>query len=318
MKIVVLDGYTLNPGDLDWKELESLGELVVYDRTTPEQFEEHSKDAAVLLTNKALITATNIRNCTGLKYIGVLATGYNIVDVEAARSKGIPVTNVPGYSSYSVAQLALALMLEFCHRVQQHHDAVHEGAWSSCPDFSFSLNPLIELQGKTLGIIGFGNIGQKLADVAAALGMRVIASSRIHSDQRHRSNFEWLDVEQVFRQSDFLSLHCPLTPDTQGLVNRKTLSWMKPSAFLINTSRGPLVVEEDLAEALHGGVIAGAGIDVLSKEPPPANNPLLSAPNCLITPHIAWATREARIRLMKGVVNNLKSFLEGNPVNVVN
>lgn len=318
MKIVVLDGYTLNPGDLDWTALEALGELKVYDRTSPDEFLKRSKDAAVLLTNKALITASNIRDCEQLKYIGVLATGYNIVDVVAARSKGIPVTNVPGYSSYSVAQLAVALMLEFCHRVQKHHDAVAAGGWSQCPDFSFSLNPLMELQGKTLGIIGFGNIGQKLADVAAALGMRVIASSRTKTDQYHRTNFEWVEVEQVFRQSDFISLHCPLTPETQGLVNSTTLGWMKPSAFLINTSRGPLVVEEDLAAALHAGTIAGAGIDVLSKEPPPATNPLLSAPNCLITPHIAWATREARIRLMEGVVNNLKSFLKGNPVNVVN
>lgn len=318
MKIVVLDGYTLNPGDLHWSELESLGELTVYERTSPTQFLDRCSDAEILLTNKALISAEQMNACKKLRYIGVLATGYNIVDVAAARQLGIPVTNVPGYSSYSVAQIAMALILEFCHRVQKHSDAVHDGAWSNCPDFSFSLSPLMELHGKTLGIIGFGNIGQKLADVAAAFGMKIVAYSRTKSDQSHRSNFTWMELEELYRIADFISLHCPLTPETQGLINKHSIALMKSTAILINTSRGPLIVEQDLADALKSGKIGGTGIDVLSIEPPSSDNPLLNAPNCLITPHIAWATKEARIRLMSGVVQNIKAFLNGQKVNVVN
>jgi glycerate dehydrogenase len=317
MKIVVLDGYTLNPGDLSWKALEALGTVTIHDRTAATEVASHIKDAEVVLTNKTPIPADVILNTSSLKYIGVLATGYNVVDVDAAKSKGIIVSNVPGYGTPSVVQLTFALLLELTHHVQRHSDAVMSGDWARSADFSFWNYPLIELAGKTMGIIGFGTIGKQVADVATAFGMNIIAYSRTQTDQSQRSNFQWVNVEELLAQSDVVSIHCPLTPETKGLINHKSLGQMKPSAFLLNTSRGPIVIDEDLAEALNNSVIAGAGIDVLSVEPPSANNSLFKAKNCLITPHIAWATKEARERLMDGVVNNLVQFLAGHPINIV-
>lgn len=318
MKIVVLDGYTLNPGDLSWKEMEALGELVVYDRTDASQVVERAQGAEIVLTNKVPLSAEAINQLGSLKYIGVLATGYNIIDVAAARTKHIPVCNVPGYSTASVAQLTFALLLELTHHVQRHSDAVMKGKWSASPDFSFWDYPLTELDGKTIGIIGFGTIGQKVADIASAFGMHIIANSRTQTSQQHRSNFKWAGVQELIQQADVVSIHCPLTPATKGLINKESLQLMKPSAFLLNTSRGPIVIDEDLADALNNDVIAGAGIDVLSTEPPPLTNPLLKAKNCIITPHIAWATKEARTRMMNMTLSNLAAFFEGKPVNVVN
>ena len=318
MKIVVLDGYTLNPGDLSWDKLKKLGDMDIYDRTPVDNILERANGAAAILTNKTPLPGEIINQLPSLKYIGVLATGYNIVAVETAKAKGITVTNVPGYSTASVVQLTFALLLELCHHVQRHSDAVAKGKWSDSADFCFWDYPLIELSGKTMGIIGLGAIGQGVADVATAFGMDIIATSRRQTDQSHRKNFKWVSTPELLEQSDVVSIHCPLLPETEGLINHSTLRKMKSSAFLLNTSRGPIVVDEDLADALNGGVIAGAGIDVLSVEPPPADNPLYKAKNCLITPHIAWATKEARKRLMEKVVDNLSAFISGHPVNVVN
>jgi glycerate dehydrogenase len=253
-----------------------------------------------------------------LKYIGVLATGYNVVDVDYAKKKGILVANVPGYGTASVVQMTFALLLELCQHVQSHSDSVFDGGWAASPDFCYWNHPLVELADKNIGIIGFGMIGQKVADVAAAFGMNVIAYSRRQSDQSHRKNFRWAGLNELLTDSDVVSIHCPLFPETQGMINKESLKLMKKTAFFLNTSRGPLMVDQDLADALNAGVIAGAGIDVLSVEPPSENNPLFKAKNCLITPHIAWATKEARARLMGIAENNLSSFLNGNPVNIVN
>lgn len=318
MKIVVLDGYTLNPGDLSWKEMEALGELIVYDRTNPLQIVERAKEADIVLTNKVPLSAQTINQLASLKYIGVLATGYNIIDVTAARARNIPVCNVPGYSTASVAQLTFALLLELTHHVQRHSDAVMKGKWSASPDFCFWDYPLMELDGKTIGIIGFGTIGQKVADIASAFGMHIIANSRTETNQQHRKNFKWAGVQELLQQADVISIHCPLTPETKGLINKESLQLMKPSAFLLNTSRGPIVIDEDLADALNNDIIAGAGIDVLSTEPPSLSNPLLKAKNCMITPHIAWATKEARTRMMNITLANLSAFFNGKPVHVVN
>ncbi|HBQ63619.1 MAG TPA: glycerate dehydrogenase [Clostridiales bacterium] len=320
MKIVVLDGFTLNPGDLEWARLARLGDLKVYERTTRDQILERIEEAEAVFTNKTPLDRELLSRISRLKYIGVLATGYNVVDVDAAAQRGITVTNVPAYSTNSVAQLVFALLLELCQHVQQHSDAVHAGDWVASKDFSFTRTPLTELAGKTLGILGFGRIGQKVAAIASAFGMQVRVFSRTQkniSGSAGGGDVRWCDLEELFSDSDVVTLHCPLTPETAGLVDREKLAWMKPSAFLINTSRGPLVNEADLAEALHQGRIAGAGLDVLSAEPPQADNPLLTAPNCIITPHIAWATREARVRLMEVAVSNLERFLAGDPVNVV-
>ncbi|ANE51055.1 D-2-hydroxyacid dehydrogenase [Flavisolibacter tropicus] len=318
MKIVVLDGYTLNPGDLDGSALQSLGDVTIHDRTPADKVLERAQMAEILVTNKTVLNASHIQQLPQLKYIGVLATGYNVVDVEAAKQKSIPVTNVPGYSSASVAQLTFALILELCHHVQKHSDSVREGKWSQSKDFCFWDYPLIELAGKTIGIIGMGDIGSQVADISTAFGMNIIGASRTQKGQTHRTNFRWASIEGLLDQSDIVSLHTPLVAETKGLINRSNLQRMKRSAFLINTSRGPLVMDKDLADALNTGVIAGAGIDVLSMEPPSADNPLLSAKNCIITPHIAWATKEARTRLMDVAVKNIAAFLEGKPVNVVN
>ena len=318
MKIVVLDGYTLNPGDLSWDELKKLGEVTVYERTPEDQVVERAKDAEVIFTNKCPVGEEAIGQLQSLQYIGVLATGYNIVNTEAAKSKGIVVANVPGYGTTSVVQLTFALLLELCHHVQRHGDSVMEGRWAGAKDWCFWDYPLVELAGKTMGIIGFGRIGRQVGDVATAFGMNIIGSSRTQTDQSHRKNFQWAEVAELLAASDVVSIHCPLFPETKGLINKQNLHLMKRSSFLLNTSRGPIIVDEDLADALNNDVIAGAGIDVLSAEPPPKDNPLFSAKNCIITPHIAWATKEARNRLMETTVNNLSAFLGGNPVNVVN
>ncbi|MGC1240605.1 MAG: D-2-hydroxyacid dehydrogenase [Chryseosolibacter sp.] len=317
MKIVVLDGYALNPGDLSWNAIQNFGELVVHDRTSPEEILVRAADADVLMTNKTPIREDIIHRLPRLKFIGVLATGYNIIDTEAANRRGIIVSNIPDYGSYSVAQLTMALLLELCHHVQRHSDTVREGKWAASKDWCYWDYPLVELAGKTMGIIGFGNIGQKVGDMATAFGMNIIGSARTQSPQAHRKNFRWSGIPELLEQSDVVSIHCPLTPETKGLINATSLRRMKKSALLINTSRGPIIVDEDLAGALNNDVIAGAGIDVLSAEPPPPHNPLFSAKHCIITPHIAWATKEARSRLMNMAARNLQAFTEGSPVNVV-
>jgi glycerate dehydrogenase len=318
MKIVVLDGYTLNPGDLSWDSLFNMGEVILYDRTPADKIIERSLGAEVLITNKTPLTEESLNKLPELKYIGVLATGYNVVDISSAKKRNILVTNVPAYSTMSVAQLTFALLLELCHHVQQHSDSVLNGKWAESIDFNYWDYPLTELSGKTLGIIGFGNIGKKVADIAVVFGMKIIAVSRNQTDQSDRKNFSWASLSSVLEQADVLSIHCPLLPETKGLINAESLKRMKRSAFLLNTSRGQVVIEEDLADALNNGIIAGAGLDVLSIEPPSKENPLFKAKNCLITPHIAWATREARVRLMDIAVNNLAAFINGKPVNVVN
>lgn len=318
MKIVILDGNATNPGDLNWDSLKKLGELIVYDRTPKEEITERAKGATIVITNKTPIGKEEINQLPDLKYIGVIATGFNIIDIVAAKEKGIIVTNVPGYSTSSVVQLVFALLLEQCHHVQRHSDSVMDGKWSRSLDFSFWDFPLVELSGKTIGIIGFGSIGQAVADVATAFGMNVIGSSRRQTDQSARKNFRWAEISELLKESDVVSIHCPLTPETQNLINKESLKTMKRSAFVINTARGPIINELDLADALNNDVIAGAGIDVLSVEPPAADNPLFNTKNCLITPHIAWATLESRARSIDIAVNNISSFINGNPVNIVN
>ncbi|AZN40803.1 D-2-hydroxyacid dehydrogenase [Paenibacillus albus] len=318
MKIVVLDGYTLNPGDMNWDAIEALGELVVYERTAKEEIVSRAADAEIILTNKTPLSAECISQLSQLQYIGVLATGYNIVDAAAAAKRGIVVTNVPDYSTHSVVQLVFALLLAHASKVSEHSDAVHRGTWANGPDFSFTLSPLHEISGKTLGIIGYGQIGQQVARAALAFGMQVIVHTRTTKAEPGLEGVRFVTREELFRTADVVSLHSPLTPDTTGIVNSETLNLMKRSAFLINTARGGHVVEAELAEALNSGRIAGAGLDVLSVEPPPADNPLLHAANCIITPHIAWATVEARSRLMAIAANNLRSFLCADIKNQVN
>ncbi|MEJ7830796.1 MAG: D-2-hydroxyacid dehydrogenase [Segetibacter sp.] len=318
MKIVILDGYTLNPGDLNWDGLKKLGDVTVHDRTPADKVVERASDAEIVFTNKTPVSEDALNHLPELKFIGVLATGYNIVNTEVAKQRGVIVSNVPGYGTTSVVQMTFALLLELCLHVQRHSDAVMDGKWARSADWCFWDYPLVELAGKTIGIIGFGRIGQQVGDVASAFGMNIIGSSRTQTDQSHRKNFQWADVPQLLEQSDVVSIHCPLFPETKGLINKESLQRMKRSSFLLNTSRGPIIVDEDLADALNNDVIAGAGIDVLSVEPPSKDNPLFKAKNCIITPHIAWATKEARERLMEITVNNLTAFLNGSPVNVVN
>ena len=318
MHIVVLDGYALNPGDLSWKGLELLGDVTVYDRTPSDQIYERAKEAEVLLTNKTPLSAKMLSRLPRLRYVGVLATGYNVVDVKAARELGIAVTNVPAYSTPSVVQMTFSLLFALCTRVQEHSQAVREGKWCSSKEFCFWEYPLVEVSGKTLGIIGFGSIGRQVAEVALALGMQVVAYSRTVKTDFAHSRFSWVGLDELFAVSDVVSLHCPLFPETKEIINKANLSKMKPTAFLLNTARGGLVAEQDLADALNHGIIAGAGLDVLTEEPANPNNPLLTAKNCVITPHIAWATGEARVRLMKIAVSNVAHFLAGKPVNVVN
>lgn len=318
MKIVVLDGYTLNPGDLSWDELKKFGDVVIYDRTAAQEVVERVKGAEIVFTNKTPINEDAIKQLSSLKFIGVLATGYNIVNTDIARAKNIIVANVPGYATGSVVQLTFSLLLELCFHVQQHSDTVMKGKWASSPDWSYWDHPLVELFGKTIGIIGFGRIGQQVGDIATAFGMNIIANSRTQTDQSHRKNFKWVTIPELLANADVVSIHCPLFPETKGLINKESLRSMKRSSFLLNTSRGPIIIDQDLADALNNDVIAGAGIDVLSVEPPSKDNPLFTAKNCIITPHIAWATKEARVRLMQATIDNLSAFLKGSPVNVVN
>ena len=323
MKIVVLDGYTLNPGDLSWKDLEKIGDLTVYDRTTY-VLSEHDKvvnrvgDAEIVFTNKTPITREAINKMPNLKYIGVLATGYNVVDVVAAKEKGIVVTNIPSYGTTAVSQMTFALLLEMCHHVGHHSEQVYKGVWTNNEDFCFWNYPLIELAGKNMGIIGFGRIGQDTGKIAQAFGMNVLAYDNYPNKKLESDTLKYVTLDELLSQSDVISLHCPLLESTTGLINRNTIARMKGGAMLINTSRGPLIVEEDLAEALNNGKLAGAAVDVVSKEPIDGDNPLLTAKNCIITPHIAWAPSESRKRLMDIAVDNLRRFLENNSVNVVN
>jgi glycerate dehydrogenase len=318
MNIVVVDGHTLNPGDLSWDELRALGAVTLHPRTAPEQIQERARDADAVITNKVQFTAETLGRLPRLRYIGVTATGYNCVDVRAAAARGIVVTNVPTYGTDSVAQLVFALLLDLCRGPRQHSDAVHRGEWSHCPDFCFWQTPQLELTGRTMGLIGFGRIGRQVARIADAMGMAIIATDAQRMEPPPLRSFRWTELRETLAAADVVSLHCPLTEETRHLIRRETLQWMKPTAFLINTSRGPLVHEADLAAALDSGRIAGAAVDVLSAEPPPDDNPLLHARNCLITPHIAWATQEARARLMRVTVENLRAFLTGRPQNVVN
>ena len=318
-KIVVLDGYTLNPGDISWRPFESLGTLSVYDRSAVDQIAERASGAACLITNKASLDDATMSLLPELRYIGVTATGTNVVDLDAASARGVTVTNVPGYSAQSVAQHAIALLLHLASRVAEHDAAVHDGAWASCDDWTFSVAPQVELAGKTLGIIGMGSIGSRVARIASAMGMKIVSVNRDGKKKKiHGVKIEWLGLDDLFARADAITLHCPLTEQTHHLINTERLAKMKPTAFLINTGRGPLIDEVALAEALHSSRIAGAALDVLNDEPPHADHPLLIAPRCVITPHNAWATLESRSRLMDMAAANLKAFIDGQPVNVVN
>lgn len=321
MKIVILDGYTENPGDLSWDGFRALGDLTVYDRTPAGDREELLRrigDAEIIYTNKTPLTADTIRRAEQLRYIGVLATGYNVVDVAAARERGIPVCNVPTYGTNTVAQFAMAMLLELCHHIAHHSDQVHRGRWSSSPDFCFWDTPQMELAGKTMGIIGFGRIGQAVARLAQAFGMQVLAYDNRQDPALLPPACRYAGLEELLACSDVISLHCPLLPSTEGLINRDTIAKMKDGAILLNNARGGLVDEEALCEALNTGKLLAAGLDVVSVEPIREDNPLLRASNCVITPHISWASRESRQRLMDTAVENLRAFLEGRLVNVVN
>lgn len=321
MRIVVLDGYALNPGDLDWRPLQALGACTIYDRTPPAEVVARSREAEILLTNKTELDRGIIAQLPNLRYIGVLATGVNVVDLVAARERGISVTNAPGYSTPSVAQMVFALLLELTSQAGHHSRLVREGRWSVAEDFSFWDRPLVELAGLTLGLVGFGQIGRQVARIARAFDMRVLvhtAHPQHYVGDPAAAEVAFVELDALFEQSDVVSLHCPLTPATDRLVDSRRLAMMRPGALLLNTGRGPLIDEPALAAALASGQIGGAGLDVLSVEPPPADHPLLQTPNCLITPHIAWATRAARERLLRIVVANLQGFLSGKPHNVVN
>ena len=320
MKIVVLDGYTENPGDLSWGRLEELGEFIVYDRSSLTDEDEaiaRIGEAEIVITNKTPITKRVLDSCPSIRYIGVLATGYNVVDYVYAAKKGIPVTNVPGYGTDTVAQFTFALLLEICHHVAHHSEAVHAGRWEQSTDFCFCDYPQIELAGKTMGIIGFGRIGQKVGTIAKAFGMKVLAHSP-HEYESGKAIGTYVNLDTLLAESDVISLHCPLFPETEGIINQATIAKMKDGVILLNNGRGPLVVEQDLADALNSGKIQAAAVDVVSAEPIKGDNPLLTAKNCFITPHIAWATKEARQRIMDCAVNNVKAFLSGAPENVVN
>ena len=317
MKLVVLDGKTINPGDNPWTPLESFGTLEVYDRTAEDQIVSRCADAAIVLTNKVPFTEATLEQLPNLKFIAVTATGYNVVDTVAAGKCGVVVSNVPEYSTLSVAQHVFAMLLSFLHRPAEHHQAIIDGQWQAIGDFSFTLAPIHELAGKTLGIVGLGRTGRATAAIAAAFGMRAVASSRRQINPLPNEGFEWLSVEQLFDQADVVSIHCPQTDETKGFINAKLLSKMKSSSILINTARGGLVDEQALADTLNAGGIAGALLDVCSTEPIGADNPLLDAKNCVITPHIAWATVAARQRLMQTTADNVAAFLKGQPLNVV-
>ena len=320
MKIVVLEGYAVNPGDLSWDGLARLGDLTVYDRTslTDEQESiDRIGDAEIVFTNKTPITRAIIDACPNIKMISLLATGYNVVDIAYAKQKGIPVTNVPTYGTASVGQFTIAMLLEIAHRIGHHDAEVKKGRWSSSPDWTFMDFPMIELDQKTLGIIGFGRIGQRVGQIARALGMRVLAYNRSQSDEG-RQIAQYVSLDELLAESDVISLHSPLTPETSGIINRDTIAKMKDGVIILNTSRGPLIQEQDLADALNSGKVYAAGLDVVSIEPIRPDNPLLKTKNCLITPHIAWAPKESRQRIVEAAEANLKAFLAGQPINVVN
>ncbi|UWP58987.1 D-2-hydroxyacid dehydrogenase [Ruminococcus gauvreauii] len=317
MKIVVLDGYTENPGDLSWEGFTALGDLTVYERTPSGMEAERIGDAQIVYTNKTPITRETLDACPGIRYIGVLATGYNVVDYEYAGERGIPVTNIPTYGTDAVGQFAISMLLEICHHIGHHSQAVREGRWESCPDFCFWDYPLIELAGKTMGIIGFGRIGQVTGRIARALGMKVLACDSFENETGRQIG-TYAGFDMLLESSDVISLHCPLFPETREIINRDTIARMKDGVIILNNSRGPLIAEQDLADALNCGKVYAAGLDVVSTEPIRGDNPLLKAKNCLITPHISWAPRESRQRLMDIAADNLAQFLKGTPVNVVN
>lgn len=320
MKIVILDGYTENPGDLTWEGMEALGDLTVYDRTSLTDVNETIErvgDAEAVITNKTPIPKEVFDACPNIQYIGVLATGYNVVDVNTAKEKGIPVSNIPTYGTDAVGQFAIALLLEICHHIGHHSEEVHKGRWSSNPDWCFWDYPLIELAGKTIGVIGFGRIGQATGRIAKALGMKVLANDA-YENESGKEIADYVSLDKLLDQSDVIALHCPLFPDTEGIINKNNIKKMKDGVIILNNSRGPLIVEKDLAEALESGKVYAAGLDVVSSEPIKADNVLLNAPNCIITPHISWAPKESRQRLMNIAVDNLKAFVDGSPVNVVN
>ncbi|AKJ41099.1 D-2-hydroxyacid dehydrogenase [Pragia fontium] len=318
MKIIILDGHTLNPGDISWHDIEQLGQVTVYERTPEELIVERIGDAEIVLTNKTPLNAQTLAHCPNLKFIGVLATGYNVVDIQAARQRNIIVSNVPSYSTMSVAQLSTALLLELCHHVGEHSSDVRSGGWTKSIDFSYWHSPLIELMGKKLGLIGYGRIGSAFAKVALALGMEILVYTPSQNKSIEQPNIRVVSLDQLLAESDVISLHCPLTDQNTGIINQSSIAKMKTGVMLINTSRGGLIVEQDLADALNSGKVAGAGLDVLSIEPPSKDNPLLNARHCIITPHIAWAPKEARLRMMDITVNNLKCYIAGKPQNVVN
>ena len=318
MKITILDGYTAHPGDLSWEALERMGELTVYDRTRPEEIVQRAKDAGIVLTNKVCLWRHEIEQLPRLKYIGVLATGYNVVDLEAAREHGIVVTNVPAYSTESVSQMVFAHLLTVTNRTEHYAALNRNGIWTASPDFCYWDTPLTELAGKTFGIVGLGHIGRRVAAIAQAFDMRVVAYTSKRAEELLSSGIEKRTMDELLKESDVVSLHCPLAPDTHHLMNSRTLHLMKPSAILINTGRGPLVDDQDVADALNENRLRAYCADVLSEEPPKADNPLLRCENAFVTPHIAWATKEARTRLIEVAIGNVKAFIDGRPVNVVN
>jgi len=318
MRIVVLDGHTLNPGDNPWTEVEKQGDFTVYDRTEPDLIVSRAAGAEIVLTNKTPLFAETLAELPDLRFIAVLATGYNVVDVNAARGRDIPVSNVPVYGTDSVAQFTFALILDLCQQVALHSQAVHDGEWARCPDFCFWKTTLVELAGSKMGIIGFGRIGRRVGELAHAFGMEILAYDAFPGQSPDYGPFAWKTLEKVFAEADVVSLHCPQTPDNAEFVNRRMLELMKPGAFLINAARGGLVNESDLADALNANRIAGAALDVVSTEPIRDDNPLLTAKNCLITPHMAWATLSARRRLMQTTADNVAAFIAGKPTNVVN
>ena len=316
MKIVVLDGYAANPNDISWEPMRALGALTVYDRTPAALTAERIGDAGAVFTNKVVIDGSIMDACPNLRFIGELATGYNNIDVAAARERGIAVCNVPAYSTDSVAQMTFSLLLDICLHVARHSDAVHAGKWTACPDFCFWETPLIELAGKTMGIVGFGAIGHAVARIAVAMGMNVLCYSR-RRPESVPEGCRYAELDELFAQSDVITLHCPLNDDSRGMINRESIARMKDGVILLNTGRGPLLVEQDLADALNSGKVYAAGMDVVSAEPIRADNPLLTAKNCVITPHIAWAPKAARERLMRISVENLAAWIQGRPQNNV-
>lgn len=318
MNIVILDGFTANPGDLSWDNFEKLGKLTVYDFTPRELIVERCKDADIIIDNKVVLDRPVLEQLPNLKFITLLSTGFNVIDTSYCRERGIPVSNVPTYSTQAVAQLTFALILEIYNHVGIHSDSVHSGEWTACRDFCYQKTPLTELTGKTIGIIGFGKIGSTVAKIADAFGMKILCYTPRKKEAPDFSDFKFTDIDTLAVNSDIVTLHCPLTPETTGIINDSFISKMKPTAIIINTSRGPAVDEKALADALNDGRIYGAGVDVLSTEPPKADNPLLNCEKCIITPHVAWAGYETRIRLIDVVYNNVKAFLDGNPINKVN